>query len=119
MRDVFFGEGETGKNYAVLCHDENSKIPVSSVFQDAHNDGSSKAEFRLVNCDYVLPSSEKTIAERFKFNMKDRPIMFVSGAIGEPKQVRRKGDERLAHNFLNQITHDTQPFPTNRFPPNT
>lgn len=87
LRDVFFGEGETGKSYAVLCHDENAKIPVSSVFQDASNAGKSKAEFRLVNCDYVLPTSNKTIAERFKLKLKDRPTIFVSGAVGEPKQI--------------------------------
>ena len=88
LRELFFGEGEGGKNYAVLCHDEASKIPVSSVFQDAHNDGSAKAEFRLVNCDYVLPESQKSIAEKFKLKTKERPTIFVSGVIGEPKQVR-------------------------------
>ena len=104
-----------------MCHDEASKIPVSSVFQyvifphgggpsyhqhltrsntelhgillqcrDAHNDGSSIAEFRLVNCDYVLPESQKSIAEKFKLKTKERPTIFVSGAIGEPKQVPSK-----------------------------
>ena len=87
LRDVFFGEGGTGKNYAVLCHDEKSNIPVSSVFQDAHNDGSAPAEFRLVDCNYVLPASEKSIADRFKLKTKERPTIFVSGAVGEPKQV--------------------------------
>lgn len=87
LREVLLGELGSGKNYAVLCHDEKSNIPVSSVFQDAFNDGSALAEFRLVDCNYVLPTSEKSIADRFKLKLKDRPTIFVSGAIGEPKQV--------------------------------
>lgn len=87
LREVLLGELGSGKNYAVLCHDEAGKIPVSSVFQDAHNDGSSSAEFRLMDCNHILPESEKAIADRFKLKLKDRPTVFVSGAIGEPKQV--------------------------------
>lgn len=87
LREVLLGELESGKNYAVLCHDEKSMIPVSSVFQDAHNDGSAPAEFRLIDCNHILPESEKSIADRFKLKLKDRPTVFVSGAIGEPKQV--------------------------------
>jgi hypothetical protein len=87
LREVLLGELGSGKNYAVLCHDEKSNIPISSVFQDARNDGSAPAEFRLVDCNYVLPTSEKSIADRFKLKLKDRPTIFVSGAIGEPKQV--------------------------------
>ncbi|CAB9511558.1 expressed unknown protein [Seminavis robusta] len=87
LREVLLGELGSGKNYASLCHDETSNIPVSSVFQDAHNDGSAPADFRLVDCNYVLPTSEKTIADRFKLKLKDRPTIFVSGAVGEPRQV--------------------------------
>lgn len=86
LRETFFGEGD-GKNYAVLCHAEDAKYPVSSVFQDASNDGSSPAEFRLLDCDHVL-SSEKTVYERFNLNKKQRPVIFVSGKTGAPKQVR-------------------------------
>lgn len=85
LREVFFGEGD-GKNYAVLCYPENAKYPVSSVFQDASNDGSSPAEFRLLDCNHVL-SSEKNVFERFKLNEKQRPTIFVSGKVGAPKQV--------------------------------
>ena len=88
LRETFFGEGD-GKNYAVLCHPEDAKYPVSSVFQDASNDGSAPAEFRLLDCDHVL-SSEKTVYERFKLNKKQRPTIFVSGKAGPPKQVPSK-----------------------------
>eukprot|EP00980_Cylindrotheca_fusiformis_P003075 scaffold713_cov131-Cylindrotheca_fusiformis.AAC.33 len=88
LRETFFGEGE-GKNYAVLCHAEDAKYPVSSVFQDASNDGSAPAEFRLLDCDHVL-SSEKTVYERFNLNKKQRPVVFVSGKSGPPKQVPSK-----------------------------
>lgn len=88
LREVFFGEGE-GKNYAVVCHPETAKYPVSSVFQDASRDSSAPAEFRLLDCDHVL-SSEKTVYDRFKLDKKKRPTIFVSGKSGPPKQVPAK-----------------------------
>jgi hypothetical protein len=90
LREVFFGEGGSGKSYAVLCQAEDSKTPISSVFQDAYNDGSAPAEFRLLDCNYVLPSSEKSIAERFKLDVKKRPTIFISGTVHEPTQVSSK-----------------------------
>lgn len=89
LREVFFGESGTGKSYAVLCHDESSNIPISSVFQEAHNDGSSPAEFRLMDCTHTLESG-KTVAERFNIDLKKRPTIFVSGTVGPPKQVTAK-----------------------------
>lgn len=38
----------------------------------------------------MLPSSGKSVADRFKFNMKKRPVIFVSGAVGAPQQVPEK-----------------------------
>lgn len=90
IREVFFGEGGTGKSYVVLCNDETSTIPISSVFQDAFNDGTSPAEFRLIDCNFVLPASEKTILERFNLDPKVRPTIFLSGSVGEPKQIPAK-----------------------------
>jgi len=88
LREVFFGEGD-GKNYAVLCHPEDATYPISSVFSDASSDGSAPAEFRVLDCNHVL-SSEKTVYERFKLKEKPRPTIFVSGKVGEPKQVPAK-----------------------------
>lgn len=90
IREVFFGEEGTGKSYVVLCSKENSKIPISSVFQDAFKDGSAAVEFRLIDCNFVLPSSGKSIAERFGLDLKKRPTIFISGAVGEPKQIPTK-----------------------------
>jgi len=92
LREVFFGEETGSKNYAVLCYPESALYPVSSVFQDAANDGSAPAEFRVIDCDVPMPGSEegKTVVGRFKLNKKTRPVVFVSGAIGEPKQVPAK-----------------------------
>jgi len=94
LREVFFGEDpSTGNtNYAVLCYAENAIYPISSVFQDAANDGSAPAEFRVMDCDVPMPGSEegKTVVGRFKLNKKTRPVVFVSGAIGQPKQVPAK-----------------------------
>mmetsp|Transcript_17444 Transcript_17444/g.32693 ORF Transcript_17444/g.32693 Transcript_17444/m.32693 type:complete len:439 (-) Transcript_17444:709-2025(-) len=94
LREVFFGEGALGKDYAVLCHPEAKDgsvgLPVSSVFQDSHDDGSAPAEFVLMDCDYVLPDSGKSIFEKFKINKKKRPTVFVSGKVGPPKQVPEK-----------------------------
>jgi len=91
LREVFFGEGGTGKSYAVLCQNEESTAPISSVFQDAFNDGSVKAaEFRLMDCDYILPSSEKTVADRFSLDLKKRPSIFLSGTVGAPQQIDEK-----------------------------
>lgn len=82
-----FGEGATKKSYAILCLSED-ETHISSVFEDAAKDGTSPAEFRVLDCNYVLPSSEKSIADRFKLNLKQRPTVFVSGHMGPPKQVR-------------------------------
>jgi hypothetical protein len=85
---VFFGEG-AGKSYVVLCHKEDGKIPISSVFAGAHADKASPAEFRLLDCDHPLASG-KTVAERFKLDTKQRPTIFLSGAVGPPQQIPSK-----------------------------
>lgn len=94
LREVFFGEGALGKDYAVLCHPEAKDgsvgLPVSSVFQDSNDDGSAPAEYVLMDCDYVLPDSGKSIYDKFKLNKKKRPTVFVSGKVGPPKQVPEK-----------------------------
>lgn len=94
LREVFFGEGASGKDYAVLCHPEAKDgsvgLPISSVFQDASDDGSAPAEFVLMDCDYILPESGKSIYDKFKLNKKKRPTVFVSGKVGPPKQVAEK-----------------------------
>jgi hypothetical protein len=91
IRDVFFGEGDTGKSYVVLCNDEKSSTPISSVFQDALKSGSTTASFRLIDCNHVLPASGKTIAERFSLDLKIRPTIFMSGAaVTEPTQIPEK-----------------------------
>ena len=91
IRDVFFGEGGTGKSYVVLCHSDSSRLPISSVFQDAFGIvGASVADFRLLDCQHVLQPSGKTVAERFELDLKQRPTIFISGASGEPKQIPAK-----------------------------
>mmetsp|Transcript_10663 Transcript_10663/g.19281 ORF Transcript_10663/g.19281 Transcript_10663/m.19281 type:complete len:439 (+) Transcript_10663:131-1447(+) len=94
LREVFFGEGAMGKDYAVLCHPEAKDgsvgLPVSSVFQDSHDDGSAPAEYVLMDCDHILPDSGKSIFDKFKLNKKKRPTVFVSGKVGPPKQVPAK-----------------------------
>lgn len=91
LREVLFGEGAVGKDYAVLCHpeskDDSVSLPVSSVFQDSSDDGSAPAKYVLMDCDYILPDSGKSIYEKFKINKKKRPTVFVSGKVGPPKQV--------------------------------
>ena len=88
---MFFGEGGTGKSYVVLCHADSSRLPISSVFQDAFGiAGSSVADFRLLDCQHVLQPSGKTVAERFALDVKQRPTIFISGATGEPKQIPSK-----------------------------
>ena len=79
------------QNFVVLCHPEQATWPISSVFSDAASQIMKKdqalAEFRVVDCETPLPQSGKTLAERFKLNVKTRPTVFVSGKIGQPKQV--------------------------------
>ena len=61
------------------------------MFQDAFKDGSAKsAEFRLLDCNYILPSSEKSVADRFGLDLTKRPSIFLSGAIGSPQQIDEK-----------------------------
>jgi len=89
LREVFFGELSGTKNYATLCSKEED-THLSSVFTEA-SVGGTTAEFRLLDCSYKLPDSGKTIAERFKLNLKKRPTIFMSGAtVGEPKQIPEK-----------------------------
>ena len=93
LREVFFGESNTGKSYAVLCHsDENTSTPISSVFQEAHGNlpSTTPIEFRLLDCNFILPSSGKSIADRFNLNLKKRPTIFLSGTVGAPKQIDEK-----------------------------
>ncbi|KAL7513169.1 hypothetical protein ACHAXN_010249 [Cyclotella atomus] len=94
LREVFFGEGSSGKDYAVLCHSEpkdgSAGIPVSSVFQDSHDEGSAPVDFVLMDCDYILPDSGKSIYDKFNLDKKKRPTVFVSGKVGPPKQVPQK-----------------------------
>ena len=87
LRELFFGEDLGTTNYAVLCHPESAKYPISSVFKDAAKDGTAPAVFKVVDCDTVMPTSNKTIVQRFKLNEKTRPVVFVSGKQGPPKQV--------------------------------
>ncbi|GAX12684.1 hypothetical protein FisN_15Hh160 [Fistulifera solaris] len=91
LRDVLFGEGDSGRSYAVLCQDEASTAPISSVFSDAFKEGSSRAHFRLLDCQYVLPASGKSIADRFKLDTSVRPTVFVSGkGVEAPTQIPAK-----------------------------
>ena len=84
LRDVFFGEGASGKK------DGPVGLPISSVFQDSSDDGSAPVEYVLIDCDHILPDSGKSIYEKFKLNKKKRPTVFVSGKVGPPKQVPEK-----------------------------
>jgi len=94
LREVFFGEGGTNKDYVALCHTEPTDggvgLPISSVFQDSRDDGTAPADYVLVDCNHVLPDSGKTIYEKFKIDKKKRPTIFVSGKVGPPKQVPQK-----------------------------
>mmetsp|Transcript_24151 Transcript_24151/g.27838 ORF Transcript_24151/g.27838 Transcript_24151/m.27838 type:complete len:451 (-) Transcript_24151:170-1522(-) len=98
LREVFFGENE-GNNYVILCQPDPlnpdvdpalASLPISSVFSEAYRDRKSlaSAEFRLMDCNHVLASSGKSIAERFELNLKQRPTIFVGGKIpSQPKQI--------------------------------
>lgn len=87
IQELFYSDT---KNYAVLCHEEGSKIPISSVFEDSAHDGNALVDYRIMDCKTVLQESKKTVAERFKLDLTKRPTIFVSGVIGEPKQVPQK-----------------------------
>jgi len=62
------------------------------VFQDAADEYAStnRADFVLMDCNYELPESGKTVAERFGIDLKKRPSIFLSGKVGPPKQVPLK-----------------------------
>ena len=95
LREVLFGEGPYDKNYAVLCHTEATDggpgLPISSVFLDSFSEAKAPAEFVLMDCEYVLPSSGKTVAERFNLNTKTFPTIFASGTgLEAPKQIPSK-----------------------------
>jgi hypothetical protein len=110
LRQVLFGEGfvEEGQtaaaaaaqNYAVLCHPETATYPISSVFQDAAKEGSAPAIFRVMDCDTVMAGSDKTLKQRFQKSLNDkiRPMVFVSGKQGPPKQVNKNTNERTNTN---------------------
>ena len=120
MRQVFFGEGSSPKNYVVLCHsepedDKAASLPISSVFADAQAEvgvgPNPLGEFGLIDCNYVLPSSGKTIAQRFGIDLKKRPSIFISGpAIEEnkPKQIPTK-HLKTGHMFAKLLKQMLQP----------
>jgi len=120
LRQVFFGEGSSPKNYVVLCHSEpedekSASIPISSVFADAQAESgvgpTPLAEFGLMDCTYVLPSSGKTIAQRFGLDLQKRPTIFVSGpAIEEnkPKQIPSK-HMKTGHMFVKLLKQMLKP----------
>ena len=91
LRTVVYGESPDTP-HAVLCHAEDSTAPLSSVFQDAHKEAASPAVFRVVDCEAVLPTEGKSIAELLGLNLKQRPTIFVSGgSVGtKPVQVPEK-----------------------------
>lgn len=91
LREAFFGEGPYSKDYAVLCHsDADPDLPISSVFLDSFSMGSAPVDYVLLDCDYVLPSSGKSIAKRFKLDTSAFPTIFVSGKSMTPKQIPQK-----------------------------
>lgn len=113
LREVFFGEGH-GHSHVVLCNtlpkeNENEKpLPISSVFQDAMDEirpssssststasttGNNVIQFSLLDCTYTLPTSGKTIAQKFNLNLQQRPTIFVSSPkldSNVPKQIPSK-----------------------------
>jgi hypothetical protein len=127
---VFYGaeddgsESATKKPYVVLCHGEDSKIPISSVFQDAYQesrqfslkkliasfasagaDAPPAAQFRVLDCSYVLPSAEVSIAKHFHINTKVRPTIFltnVDNAGSTPKKKSNSTD--TSSNVITQVT---------------
>mmetsp|Transcript_19580 Transcript_19580/g.24693 ORF Transcript_19580/g.24693 Transcript_19580/m.24693 type:complete len:462 (+) Transcript_19580:92-1477(+) len=106
LREVFFGEGQ-GQTYAVLCNtppkegSTTKPLPISSVFQDAMDELSSSkgsnnnsiVNFVLMDCTHTLPTSGKTIAQKFSLNLNQRPTIFISSPkldSGVPKQIPSK-----------------------------
>lgn len=107
LREVFFGEGH-GQSYVVLCNtppseDSNAKpLPISSVFQDAmdeigtsNNNSNTKnvVNFALLDCTYTLPTSGKTIAQKFNLKLDQRPTIFIASPkldSNVPKQMPSK-----------------------------
>ena len=43
-----------------------------------------------MDCGHILPSSGRTVADRFQIDLKKRPTIFVSGRVGPPRQVSQK-----------------------------
>mmetsp|Transcript_41147 Transcript_41147/g.98539 ORF Transcript_41147/g.98539 Transcript_41147/m.98539 type:complete len:500 (+) Transcript_41147:187-1686(+) len=106
----------TQNNFVVLCHPEQANWPISSVFGDAASQlmKTDIAEFRVVDCELPLQSG-KTLAERFKLNVKTRPTVFVSGKIGQPKQVpskHLKTGKMLAKALTNLLTPKAEKIET-------
>ena len=110
LREIFFAEVTGKQSYAVLCHDLESVAPISSVFSDAFTSGSSPANFRILDCTHILPESGKTIAQRFKLDLEKRPTIFVSGAVGEPKQVSLAWHRNVAVHPLIDNASNTEGF---------
>ena len=120
LRQVFFGEGSSPKNYVILCHsepedDKSASLPISSVFADAQAEvgvgPTPLGEFGLIDCNHVLPSSGKTIAQRFGIDLNKRPTIFISGpAIEEskPKQIPAK-HLKTGHMFAKLLKQMLEP----------
>ena len=43
-----------------------------------------------MDCGHILPTSGRTVADRFRIDLTKRPAIFVSGRVGPPRQVSQK-----------------------------
>ena len=43
-----------------------------------------------MDCGHILPTSGRTVADRFRIDLTKRPAIFVSGKVGPPRQVPQK-----------------------------
>ena len=66
------------------------RVVALALLQDSRDDGSAPVEYVLLDCDHVLPESNKSIYDKFKLDKKKRPTIFVSGKVGAPRQVPLK-----------------------------
>lgn len=83
------------------CHRGGRREEVPQVFNELNSELGSYMNFAVLNCSQVLPSG-KTIYERFRINLNEKPTVFATVPWGKPRQIGPKNLKDL-RNFRESV----------------
>ena len=96
LKQVFM----SGEPWCVLCHNEST--PIMPTFEAVATRLSDEMSFGVLDCNAKLPDSGVSIIRRFKLNVQDRPVVFVTGGGPRPKQIDAR-HTRIEYEFVKHV----------------